>query len=391
MILKPRRAQPFFHRHPWVFQGAIKSVEGDPQLGDEVTLVTNDGKPIARGLYNPHSKIRCRLYRWDEEGAIDRDFLSQRIDEALELRSRLFPQVNATAMHRLIYSEGDHLSGLVVDRYGDYLTLQWSSAALLQQKQAIVELLVEKLSPKGIYLRGDGKIHQQEGVTLEDECLYGEPPPSELILEEHGIGLAVDLLHGQKTGHYLDQRENRRVAASYLRGGRVLDLFCYTGGFALAAAKAGSDVLAIDSSEPALAAATANAERNQLQSRITFEQAEVFDKLSGMLSQEERFEAVILDPPRMTRSIKNLDRALKGYRFLNSSALKILQPGGLLVTCSCSGLIDRGMFEQMLSDVALQANRRLQILETRAAGPDHPLSIHCPETDYLKCCICRVS
>lgn len=389
--MKPRRAQPFFHRHPWVFAGAIRQIVGDPQLGDEVALTTNDGKFIARGLFNPASNIRCRLYRWDENASINYDFLAARIDDALDLRSRLYPTTTETSAHRIVYSEGDHLSGLIVDRYGDYLSIQWSSAALMQHQESIMEILVDRLQPKGIWLRGDSKIQQQEGMILEDQCLYGEQPPAEIVIEENGLQITVEMMTGQKTGYYLDQTENRRVTATYLRGGRVLDLFCYTGGFALSAAKAGSEVLAVDSSEPALAAAARNAERNGLQNKITFEQSDVFEKVTSMLSGDERFEAIILDPPKMTRNTKNLERALKGYRFLNSSALKLLQPGGILVTCSCSGLIDRGMFEEMLSDVSLQVKRPLQILETRAASQDHPLSVHCPETDYLKCCICRVS
>lgn len=396
IVLKARKALPFFNRHPWVFAGAIGKVIGEPDAGAEVTLVSNDGEFIAHGLYNSQSQIRVRLYSWDESRRLDDDFWSEQIDRALALRTHLFPEREfppATTASRLIYSEADGLSGLTVDRYGDWLLVQFTSLALWQRRERILELLKLKLLPAGIWLRTEKGIRESEGLAQADGLVSGIEPPRPLFIEEHGLRYGVDVVQGHKTGYYLDQRDNRASVAAYLRGGRLLDLFCYNGGFGLTALRKGTadEVVGVDSSESALGLAKANADLNGLAAQTRYERSEVFECLEQLAARGERFDAVVLDPPKMTRHRAGIEKALKGYFSLNRLALDVLAPGGILATCSCSGLVSRDDFEQMLSIVAQKADRPIQILEARGQAADHPTSVHCLETAYLKCYICRVA
>jgi 23S rRNA (cytosine1962-C5)-methyltransferase len=391
VVLKPRRALPFFSGHPWVFAGAIARIDGAPEPGTEVALRTLEGEFIARGLFNPDSNIRVRLYTWNEEQPLDRDFWSTRLDESLALRRHLFAFRPEERACRLVFSEADGLSGLTLDRYGDHLLLQWTSRALAEREPLFVEQLQEKLQPAGIWRRTEKGIGELEGLAVADGLIAGDAPPRPLFIEEHGIRYGVDVVEGQKTGFYLDQRDNRAAAAKYLSG-RVLDLFCYTGGFSLAAVKLGGadDVLGVDSSETALNVARRNVELNEIAGRIRFEQGITFQKLEQLQAAGERFDGIILDPPKMARTRGGLERALKGYIGLNRLAVEVLNPGGILVTCSCSGLVSRTDFEQVLAHVAAETGRRIQVLESRGQAADHPVSVQCVENAYLKCFICRV-
>ncbi|MGE3313872.1 MAG: class I SAM-dependent rRNA methyltransferase, partial [Planctomycetaceae bacterium] len=346
VILKARKALPFFNRHPWVFAGAIGQISGDPEPGAEVTLVASDGKFVARGLFNPHSQIRVRLYSWDESRTLDDDFWSERLDRAIALRTRLFPDHStsrSTTACRLVFSEADGISGLIVDRYGDWLLVQFTSLALAQRRERIIELLQEKLSPAGIWLRTEKGIRESEGLEQADGLVIGAEPPRPLFISEHGIQYGVDVVQGHKTGYYLDQRENRAAVAKYTSGGRVLDLFCYTGAFGLTALHQGNarEVIGVDASDTALALAEANAELNGLSSRARYERSDVFEYLEQLAAKGEKFDTVILDPPKMTRHRAGIEKALKGYFSLNRLALDVLNPGGILVSCSCSGLVSR--------------------------------------------------
>jgi 23S rRNA (cytosine1962-C5)-methyltransferase len=392
VILKPRRAQPFFARHPWVFSGAVTRVEGDPQPGAEVALVTDHGEFIARGLFNPHSNIQVRLYGWDARTPLDEAFWSSRLDEAIRLRRDILKLVGPTTACRLVFSEADGLSGLVVDCYGDWLSVQLTSLALASRREVLTRLLQEKLAPAGIWLRTERGIREAEGLEIADGLLTGEAPPRPLIIEEHGLQYGIDIVEGQKTGFFLDQRDNRLTATRYVRGGRVLDLCCYTAGFAMNAARHGGarEVLAIDVSEPALTMARANAERNELAESIRFEKSDAFKALENLREAGERFDVIILDPPKLARHSRGVPEALRGYHSLNRLAIEVLADDGILVTCSCTGYVERAMFENMLAEAALSARRRLQILEVRGASADHPTSVACAETDYLKCYIGRV-
>lgn len=393
VIVKRRRSLPFFNRHPWVFAGAIHRVEDDPQPADEVALVSAEGKFIARGLYNPGSNIQVRLYSWDESIAIDRQFFSNRLDEAIALRAGLFSSLEIPCPHRIVYSEADGLSGLIVDRYGDWLIVQLTSLAIARRSATLTELLNEKLMPRGIWLRTEKGIRALEGLSIEDGLICGEEPPRPMFVEENGIQFGVDVVHGQKTGLFLDQRANRQAVARYVADRRVLDMFCYTGGFGLAAAKLGNakEVVGVDSSESAITTAKANAEMNGVAQQLHFEKDDAFKRLEHLSGAGERFDAVILDPPKMARSRSGLKNAMRGYHSLNQLAVNVLNPNGILVTCSCSGHVSRQSFEDMLSSVAESTNRRIQVLESRGAAADHPVSVSCLENGYLKCFICRVA
>ncbi len=390
--LKPRRAQPFFGRHPWVFTGAIQSEEGTLFPGAEVVLATHEGQFVGRGLYNPASNIRVRMYGWDEATPLDRDFWSRRLEEAIDLRRRLFPPSKISTAYRVVNSEADGLSGLTVDRYGDWLAVQFTSLALANRREEIVGLLKEKLKPRGMWLRTEKGIRDAEGLELEDGLLAGQEPERPMFIEENGIQFGIDLCQGQKTGFYCDQRDNRAAMAKYCRGQKVLDMFCYSGGFSLAAAKLGEakSALGIDSSATAIQLAQANAELNGVADRAHFEQGNVFEALEKFQQSQELFDVVVLDPPKMVRHLKGIDKALRGYHSLNRLAVDVLRPGGILVTCSCTGHVSREMFGQILAEVAQRSHRPIQILESRGAAPDHPVSTYCPENEYLKCFICRV-
>ncbi len=391
-IIKRRRALPFFSRHPWVFATAIERIDGDPAPGQEVVLRAQDGQFIARGLFNPHSHLRVRLYSWNEHVPLDREFWSQRIDDAIALRRQLFPEWSAEFACRLVNSEGDQLSGLTVDRYGDWLIVQITSFALAQRQDLLLELLREKLQPRGIWLRTEKGIRSVEGLEQSDGLLWGEPPPRPLFIEENGLRYGIDLVEGQKTGFYLDQRDNRRFVSRFVAGQRVLDVFCYHGGFGLNCLKHGpaQEVTAVDVSETALNLAKSNAELNGLADRWRFRKQDGFKALEELTAAGELFDTVILDPPKLARNRAGLEAALRGYYSLNRLAMNVLKPGGWLLTCSCSGHVSQEMFLDVLAKVAVHAGRTIQVLEVRGPAADHPRSVTCLENDYLKCVFCRV-
>lgn len=391
VVLKPRHALPFFKRHPWVFAGAIRNVCGDPQPGDGVELRSHEGEFIAHGLFNPHSQIRVRLYSWDESVRLDHLFWKARLQSALRLRETLYHPGDVTA-YRLVNSEADGLSGLTVDRYDRWLSVQFTSLGLACRRDMLLELLRDLSQPAGIVLRTEKGMHSAEGLELTDGLLWGKPPPRPLVFREHDVEWEADLTEGQKTGSYLDQRDNHRTLQRYAAGHRMLDVFCYAGGFGISALIGGArEVLGIDSSEGALRLAQRNAERNGVADRWKSERSDAFQALERLRDAGESFDTVVLDPPKLARTRAALRQALRAYHSLNQLAVSVLKPGGLLVTCSCSGLVSRDDFEHMLCDVAIQSGRTIRILERRGAAPDHPVSPFCPENDYLKCYFCHVA
>lgn len=390
VVLQPRRARPFYGRHPWVYAGAIAAVEGDPADGAVVDLHAHAGDFVARGLFNSRSKIRVRLYSWSPDTPLDRNFFRHRLEAALRLRGPLLGLHGPGRACRLVCSESDGLSGLTVDRYDRWLVLQFTSLGLAERRDLLVELLLELVQPEGIYLRTERGIGRLEGLALQDGILWGQVPAEPIAIEEEGLRFRVHLTEGQKTGFYLDQRDNRRAVARLAAGRRVLDAFCYTGGFGLHAARAGAhSVLGVDVSPAALALAQENARLNSLD-QLTFVQADVFAHLQALATAGERFGLVVLDPPKFARARNAVEEALRGYRRLQRLALRLLEPDGLLVTCCCSGLITGDMLEDLLAHLAVEERRDIQILERRGQAPDHPVSVSCPETNYLKCLISRV-
>lgn len=389
VFLQPRRARPFFGRHPWVFAGAIQRVDGIPSDGDVVTLRTDSGLYVATGLYNGQSNIRVRLYSWNPEQPIDDAFFRRKIQLAIQLREDLH-LISPTGACRLVNSEGDGLSGLVVDYFAGWVVVQFTSLALYLRRDLICSLLNELMKPKGIHLRTERGIGKLEGMTAQDGPLMGELPPSPVVIDQGGLRYSIDLTEGQKTGFYLDQRENRLAVSALAQGRRVLDCFTYSGGFALhAAAAGGTEVIGLDQSEPALNLARANAELNGLQN-VRFERAIVAEALADRVQRGDLYGMIILDPPKFARQREGIPEALNGYRRLQALALRLLEPGGILVMCCCSGLISVDMLEEVLANLAAEENREIQILARRGAALDHPVSVSCLESHYLKCLILRV-
>lgn len=376
--------------HPWVFPGAIERIEGDPADGAVVDLISHAGNFVARGLYNSKSKIRVRLYTWDATVALDKAFWQTRLADATHLRRDVLGLIGPGKACRVVFSEGDGLSGMTADLYDRWLAIQFTSLALAQRKDEIADMFMELLKPEGIYLRTEKGIGLLEGLQVQDSLLRGQAPSGPIVIEEGDIRFQVNLAEGQKTGFYLDQRDNRQVVARLAKGRRMLDAFCYTGGFGLHAAKAGAtSVLGVDVSEPALTLARTNMGLNGL-ANLTFERSDVFDRLDQLVAAGDRFGLIVLDPPKFARAGAAVEEALRGYRRLQTQALKLLELDGILVVCCCTGLITRDMLHELLAQLAAEAKRSIQILESRGPSADHPVSATCPESSYLKCVICRV-
>jgi 23S rRNA (cytosine1962-C5)-methyltransferase len=390
VVLHAKRARPFYGRHPWVYAGAIAAVTGEPADGAEVDLYSHGGQFVARGLYNSRSKIRVRLYSWDPGRPLDREFFRSRLQAALHLRNHILNLDGPHRACRLVFSESDGLSGMTVDRYERCLVVQFTALGLAQRKEMFAELLTELTDAESIYLRTERGIGRLEGLELQDGLLSGSAPSGPVIVEENGLRFLVNITEGQKTGFYLDQRENRRAAAQLAAGRRVLDAFCYTGGFGLHCAKARAEsVLGVDVSEPALALAHENARLNEM-TKIAFERSDVFDFLDAQVAAGGHFGMIVLDPPKFARARNAVEEALRGYRRLQTLALRLLEPDGILVTCCCSGLIRMDMLDELLAQLAAEGRRDVQILERRGQAADHPVAATCLETGYLKCIISRV-
>jgi 23S rRNA (cytosine1962-C5)-methyltransferase len=365
--------------HPWIFASDVVD-RGEAAPGDSVRVVDPRGRVIGVAHYSSTSQITLRLLSNTPE-PIDKQFFVRRLSAAVGHRERVVENSNAC---RLVYSEGDLLPGLIVDRYGPYLVMQTLSQGMERSRDLIVHCLTELLAPAGILARNDASIRKLEGLPLETVVLAGNIP-HRADVEINGLKWEADLLHGQKTGVYLDQRENYVAASRYARG-RVLDCFTSTGGFALHAARRAESVEAVDSSAPALATAEGNARSNGI-ANIQFRQADVFEFLAGI---ERRYTMVILDPPAFAKSRKALDDAVRGYKEINLRALRLLDAGGVLVTCSCSHHLTEAALLQVVAEAALDVGKTLRVLERRTQAADHPILLTVPETHYLKCLILEV-
>lgn len=389
ITLRHEKRGTFFARHPWVLQKSLAHVPQGIESGAEVDLVLPDGNWIARGIFNPKSRIQVRLYTWNRNERLDSAYWHRQLEAAVSLREQLgLLQPDGAA--RLVFSEADGLSGLIVDDYAGHLVVQFTAQALYQRSQELLDWLVQRLQPLSIQIRIDPRVASAEGMECEESCVYGTVPETTVEIQEHGIRLQIDLREGQKTGYYLDQRENRHEAAKYMRGRSVLDVCCYVGGFGLAAAKGGAaEVLGIDGSQRAIDQAKHHAELNGL-SNIRYETGDCFQTLEQYVRERRQFGAVVLDPPRFAGSRRSINQALQAYHRLNKLAMQVLEPHGILVTCSCSGLVTREDFRQVLVGAARKAGRDLQLLDQRGAAVDHPVRLACPETEYLKCLIARV-
>lgn len=389
VVIKDDRVAAVLRRHPWVLSSSVSMVEPGIANGEVVDVVSKDGEFLARGIYNKESRIWVRLYTWASDRSLDEDFWREKLSQAIDLREKL-GYLDPEGACRLVFSEGDGLSGLIVDRYGPYLVVQPTALGIAERLSTFTKLLVQLINPRGVLVRKDPSAAEVEGFSLDSAVAVGEVPEV-VTIQEHGLHHKVDLRSGQKTGFYLDQRENRLAAARYLRGRRVLDLYCYTGGFSLAALILGkaTSVEGVDSSERAIRLARETCSEHNL-SNASFLEAEVFSLLEKYVAEGRRYDAIILDPPRFASRRGQIAEALRAYHFVNRMAVQLLEPGGILITCSCSGRVTRADFLRVLFGVAEKTGRTLQVLEQRGAAPDHPVNVFCPETDYLKCFICRV-
>lgn len=384
IILRPNEEKRVLSGHPWVFSNEVKETRGLPQIGDVVELAAGNGKFLGIGLYNPHSLIAFRLLSTRNE-EINAEFFQKRISQALDLRRTLYPN---SETYRLVYSESDFLPGLIVDKFNEYLSVQTVSYGMDTRLAMICDVLENLLHPKGIVERNESHLRELEKLPQKKGVVRGASAPT--IIEEADVQYRADVLEGQKTGFFLDQRENRILTRRFCENADVLDCFCNDGGFALHAAKGNAkSVLAIDSSAEAIGRAEENAKLNKL-TTIRFERGDVFEKLKSLASDGRQFDVVILDPPSFTKSRKNVTTAKQGYKELHAHALRVLKNNGLLLTASCSHHITSEVFLEIVDQTARRYGRRPQLLEWRGAAPDHPVLPAMPETRYLKFGVFRI-
>ncbi len=390
VVLAEGRARPAWAGHPDVYEGAITAVEGVPGDGDEVDVVDARGRFIGRGVWNGSSAVRVRIYR-RTPGPIDAAFLARRVRQAVRLRREVLRLDDVASAWRVVHGVGDQLPGVVADRYGDHVVLQVTTRAAADRRGALAEALLAALGARGVVERPAAEFAKREGFHPGGGRLAGEAPPDDVEVVENGVRHLVDLAHGQKTGLFLDQRDNRARFAALARGRRVLDVFSGTGGFGLSALVGGATgALAIDVSARALARLRENAARNAVAERLEAREGDGFDALRALAESPERFDAVSVDPPRFATSRRELPGALRGYAELNLRAIEVVAPGGILATSSCTGVLEEQEFLRMLRDTALRARRRVQVLYVGGQAPDHPWTTAAPEGRYLKHVVARV-
>jgi 23S rRNA (cytosine1962-C5)-methyltransferase len=387
ILLKPGREKSLLRRHPWIFSGAIQQVDSEPAPGGTVDLLSFNREFLARASYSPTSQIRARVWTFDDE-PIDADFFRRRIRMAIAQRLMLNVERSTNAL-RLIHAESDGLPGLIVDRYEDILILQSLTAGSEFWKETFANILVEETGIKNIYERSDADVRELEGLPSMVGPLRGAPP-NQIIITEHATCYAVNFIAGHKTGFYLDQRANRLRVRELAQGRDVLDCFCYTGGFTVNAWAGGAkSVTSVDASGDALSLARENLSLNGIQAEVQeWVEGDVFQALRTFRDSRRSFDLIILDPPKFAPTAAQAGKAARGYKDINRLAFKLLRPGGLLVTFSCSGGIDAALFQKIVASAALDAGVEAQIVEYLAQGVDHPVSLHFPEGAYLKGLVC---
>ena len=388
LILRPGREKSLLRRHPWVFSGAIQRLDEDLQPGATVDILSSRGDFLARGSYSPHSQIRARVWSFGDE-PVDEAFFRRRIRTALDLRRTWNLERDTDAM-RLVYAESDGLPGLVVDRYAGTLVMQSLTAGVEAWREVIADLLLEETGLADLFERSDADVRALEGLPPRLGWLRGGLPSPRIPIMENGLRFEADLESGHKTGFYLDQRANRREVRRLAEGREVLDCFCYSGGFSVNALAGGArSVLAVDVSAQALGMAQENMRRNDLPAgRLQAMEADVFQALRRFRDEGRSFDMVILDPPKFAPTAAQVERAARGYKDINLLAFKLLRPGGLLATFSCSGGVDALLFQKIVAGAALDAGVEAQIVRRLAQDIDHPVALDFPEGAYLKGLIC---
>ena len=393
IILQPGREKSLFRRHPWIFAGSVDQLDGRARPGDTVDIVASNGRELGRGAYSPSSQIRVRVWSFDPTETIDDVFFKRRVAQAFQRRMAL-PGLAHQQGRRVLHGESDGLPGVIADQYGDTIVLQVTSAGADKWVEAIARALINATGAVRVYERSDSEVRKLEGLEPRTGWLIGEPSEAPLTIEEYGVTLGVDIVGGHKTGFYLDQRENRRLTRDLAQGRRVLNCFCYTGGFSLQALAGGArEVISIDSSGPALAAAQNNMLLNpQLDaSRAHWAEANVFDALREYKAAGERFDLIILDPPKFAPSAAHADRAARAYKDINLLGFRLLNPGGILMTYSCSGGIGQELFQQIVASAASDSGVTAAITHRLSAAADHPIGLAFPEGEYLKGLACQVA
>jgi 23S rRNA (cytosine1962-C5)-methyltransferase len=380
IVVSARGADRIQDGHFWVYRGDVADGRAEP--GAVVRVNAPNGRFLARAFYSDRSQITLRILT-RHDVPVDRAFWRSRLERAMSFRERL--DIDASA-YRLVHGEGDLMPSLIIDRYGDYLALQALSQGTDRLLPEVTSLLVEMAAPKGIIARNDPRVRLLEGLEQNVTVLHGDVP-EKVAVREGKVDYDVDLRHGQKTGAFLDQRENRIAAAQYVSG-RTLDCFSYAGGFALQLAPHVTELTALDISEDATALLARNAARNGL-SNIQVRTTNVFDELRTLERMGETFDSIVLDPPAFAKSKTAIEKATSGYKEINLRALKLLRPGGFLITCSCSYHVNEGMFGELILDAALDARVDVSVVEKRMQGRDHPVVLGMPETYYLKCFVLR--
>ncbi len=395
IILKPNKEKPVLAHHPWIFSGAIARVE-NANAGDTVDVCDSSGRFLARGYYNSQSQIAVRVWTWDDE-LIDRTFFHRRLQAALATRTMLINHTTTNA-YRWVNAESDGMPGLIVDRYADGVVVQCLTLGIEKRKTEIVDCLTG-LGANNIYERSDAEVRAKEGLSAWVGVLHGEEPPERIEILENGLKFLVDVKRGHKTGFYLDQRENRKRIAEFLlarstpRAFETLNVFAYTGGFAvyLCAADPNARVINLDASRDALELARENMRLNQCEDRGGWIEGDAFQILRQYRDRGQSFDAIILDPPKFVHTQAQLNAGLRGYKDINLLAFKLLKPGGWLATFSCSGQVSAAMFQKVVFEAATDAKRDAQIVAKLSQSPDHPILLAFPESEYLKGLLCRVT
>ncbi len=373
--------------HPWIYRTEIKEIQGHFTPGDIVDVEDFRGKFAGKGFINPASQITIRMMTREPEEEINEEFFRTRIQAAWDYRQRVVKDTNAC---RVIFGESDFLPALIVDKFGEYLSVQTLALGIDVHKDTIVRLLQEIIQPRGMYERNDVSVRKLEGLPLQTGFI-GDPFDPKVVIKENGLRFVVDLEGGQKTGYFLDQRENRMALQGLVKGARVLDCFCHTGTFSMYAAKYGArEVLGLDIAAPALEVARTNAELNGYGKICSFKETNSFDELRAMEKAGERFDVVVLDPPAFTKSRQAVKGATRGYKEINLRGMKLLPPGGFLITCSCSYHMKEDLFLEVVLEAGRDAGRQLRLVELRRQAKDHPMLLASPESHYLKCVILQV-
>lgn len=390
VILKKGKEKAVLQRHPWVFSGAIERIKGKPANGDVVRLTDSKGGFMAYGFYNDQSRVALRLLEWDETVEINEQWFRSKVATAVHSRQNLLNADTNTC--RLIFSESDYLPGLIVDKYADHLAVQVLTSGIERMMPVIIEELRRILKPESIFDKSDAASRSHEGMDTSNVVLFGDEPPENVEVRENGIRYNINIAEGQKSGFYCDQRDNRNILAAHTAGKKVLDCFCYTGGFTLNSLRNSAlSVTSVDSSALAIDTLKENVKLNQLEvSRHTAIQSDVNKQLRTFKDAGEKFDVIVLDPPKYAPSRSALDRASRAYKDLNRLGMLLLNEGGLLATFSCSGAMDMETFKQVLAWAALDAGKQVQFIYQFCQPEDHPVRASFPEGEYLKGLLCRV-